>query len=97
MYVILIDYTSELEDIDSALDAHKIWLNENYAAGRFLASGRRQPRTGGVILAANRPREEIEAAVANDPFALRGLAKHAIVEFRPSRVADDSLAKLFGD
>ena len=45
MYVILIDYTSELEDIDSALDAHKIWLNENYAAGRFLASGRREPRT----------------------------------------------------
>ena len=72
MYVILIDYTSELEDIDSALDAHKIWLNENYAAGRFLASGRREPRTGGV-------------------------AKHTIVEFRPSRVADDSLARLFGD
>ena len=42
-------------------------------------------------------KEEIEAAVGNDPFALRGLAKHAIVEFRPSRVADDSLAKLFGD
>ena len=97
MYVILIDYTSELEDIDSALDAHGSWLNENYAAGRFLASGRREPRTGGVILAANRPREEIEAAVAKDPFALRGLAKHAIVEFHPSRVADDSLAKLLGD
>lgn len=95
MYVILIDYTSGLDEIDSALDAHKAWLDENYSAGRFLASGRRKPRTGAVILAADGPRDEIEDAVAHDPFAVQGLAEHTIVEFHPSRFGSEPFAEHF--
>lgn len=39
MHVIEIDYTAPLTEIDAALDAHKNWLDCQYAAGLFLVSG----------------------------------------------------------
>lgn len=87
MYVILIEYDAPLVRVDEALPAHAAWLERQYDAGRFLASGRQEPRVGGVILAAEGPRAELEAIIAGDPFAELGLARHTIVEFHPSRVA----------
>lgn len=84
MYLVVLDYIADLTDIDAALDAHGAWLNENYRAGTFLASGRREPRTGGVILAQGE-RAAIDAAVAADPFAIQGLAHHTVIEFHPSK------------
>lgn len=87
MYVILIEYDAPLARIDEALPAHAEWLDQQYEAGRFLASGRREPRTGGVIIAAEGLRAELEAVIAQDPFAELGLARHTIIEFHPSRSA----------
>jgi uncharacterized protein YciI len=84
MYLVILDYEVPLEEIDAALPAHRAWLDEGYDAGLFLASGPREPRTGGVILARGE-RAVIEAALARDPFVLRRLARHELVEFRPSR------------
>ncbi len=84
MFLIVLDYVAELSDVDAALEAHNAWLDEQYEAGLFLASGRREPRVGGVILA-HGDRAAIEAAAEKDPFAQQGLAKHTIIEFHPSR------------
>lgn len=84
MYLVILDYHAGLEKIDAALEAHRAWLQENYDSGLFLASGPRQPRTGGVILARG-DRATIEAALAQDPFVLEQLAQHTLIEFRPSK------------
>jgi uncharacterized protein YciI len=84
MFVVILDYIADLSEIDDALSAHSSWLNQNYRSGMFLASGRREPRTGGVIFAVG-TRDAVESAVADDPFALRGLARHTVIEFTPSR------------
>lgn len=86
MYIIDIRYTVSLDDIDATLGDHQKWLDTQYSAGRFLASGRQEPRTGGIIIAVDQPRDEIEAVAATDPFAQRGLARHRIIEFHPSRM-----------
>jgi uncharacterized protein YciI len=86
MYIIDISYTAPLNHIDAALSDHQEWLDTQYAAGRFLASGRQEPRTGGIIIAVDQSREEIKAFVATDPFAQRGLARHRLIEFHPSRM-----------
>ena len=88
MFVIVLDYVADLADIDAAIPAHGAWLDEQYQAGTFLASGRREPRTGGVILA-HGEKAAIEAAVATDPFAVQGLARHTIIEFHPSKFGGD--------
>jgi uncharacterized protein YciI len=46
-FVVLLTYTSPLDEIDALLPQHRQWLGEQYAAGRFLASGRRYRATAG--------------------------------------------------
>ncbi|QLA17120.1 YciI family protein [Desulfolutivibrio sulfoxidireducens] len=83
MFVIIVDYVKPLADVDPWLEAHRAFLREQYAAGRFLASGPRRPRTGGVILAHARERAEVEALLENDPFKREGVAAYTILEFDP--------------
>ena len=87
MFVITLTYKVPLDEVDKHLPAHVEWLGRQYEAGIFLASGRRVPRTGGVILAGPFGRERIEAIIAEDPFHLNGIADHEIVEFVPGTVA----------
>jgi uncharacterized protein YciI len=51
MFVVTLTYVKPLAEIDALIPAHIAWLERQYAAGHFLASGRRVPRVGGVILA----------------------------------------------
>ena len=88
MFVLTLRYTAPLDRVDELLPAHVAWLDEQYAAGRFLASGRQVPRTGGVILAALPDRPAAEAVAASDPFTTGGVASYDIVEFVASRAAD---------
>lgn len=94
MFVIELTYKASLDEIDAAMKPHMAFLNTHYASGRFLASGRKIPRDGGIILATGDDRAEVEAIVARDPFVARGLAEARIIEFRLSQLADDVGAKL---
>ena len=89
MFVIELIYKAELGQIDACMKAHVGFLNEHYAAGTFLVSGRKIPRDGGVIVAVGNDRAAIEAIVRADPFVSRGLADYRIIEFRASQRAAD--------
>ena len=86
--MVTLTYLTDLDRVDEALPDHLTWLDRQYADGVFLASGRRVPRTGGVILAAGLDRAELDQRLATDPFAERGLAGYEVAEFVASRVAD---------
>jgi uncharacterized protein YciI len=88
MFVIELIYKAELSQIDASMRAHMAYLNRHYAAGRFLVSGRKVPREGGIILAVGESREQIEAIVKEDPFVSRGLADFRVIEFRESQRAE---------
>ena len=85
MFVIELTYTAPLKDIDASMPAHMKFLTKYYAAGKFLVSGRKIPRDGGIILAVGDSREQIEAIAREDPFCARGLADVRIIEFRASQ------------
>jgi uncharacterized protein YciI len=88
MFVIELIYKAELSEIDAAMRSHMAYLKKHYAGGRFLVSGRKVPRDGGIILALGESREQVEAVVREDPFVSRGLADFRIIEFRESQRAD---------
>ncbi len=92
MFVLSVTYNAPLDRIDAALPAHAAWLDEQYAAGIFLASGRKVPRTGGVILAAGPDRRTVEELVQTDPFWRDGLASYEIIEFLPTRTGAELAA-----
>ena len=89
MFVIELTYTAALTDIDAHMAAHVAFLKKHYAAGTFLISGRKIPRTGGMILALGTSREAIEAIIRDDPFCRHGLAEFRVIEFRASQRAAD--------
>ena len=94
MFVIELVYRVPLEQIDAQMRAHMAFLHKQYAAGRFLVSGRKIPRDGGIILAVGKSRDEIEALMKEDPFCKNGLADCRVIEFRVSQRADDIDARL---
>jgi uncharacterized protein YciI len=89
VFVVELIYKAELAAIDARMRAHMAFLKKHYATGTFLVSGRKIPRDGGVIIAAGKSRQEIEAIVKEDPFIKLGLAEFRIIEFRASQRADD--------
>ncbi|MER7621897.1 YciI family protein [Streptomyces sp. NPDC126503] len=89
MFVLELTYTAPVERVDALLDAHVAWLDEQYAAGVFIASGRKNPRDGGVILAAGVDRAEIEKIAAADPFTVEGVCAYRITEFYATKTAED--------
>jgi len=89
MFVIELTYRAPLAEIDRHMKAHMAFLNEQYASGRFVASGRKIPRDGGIIVAVGGSKAEIEALMRQDPFVARGLAEVRVVEFRASQRAPD--------
>src|SRR5437868_5064297 len=79
VFMILLSYVKPLEEVDGLIDPHSAHLERSYAAGRFLASGRRVPRTGGVILARGPSIEEIKAVVSTDPSIPEGIATSEVI------------------
>jgi uncharacterized protein YciI len=89
MFVLLLTYIRPLDEVDALMREHVAWLDRHFDAGRFVVSGRRIPRTGGVIVARGEDRDEIEAIVASDPFVSAGVATCEVIQFRASQTADD--------
>ena len=94
MFVLLLTYTKPLDEVDALMREHMKWLNEQYAAGRFVVSGRQIPRTGGVIVARGDDRSEIEALAAEDPFVRGGVATVEVIQFRASQTAPGAASLL---
>ncbi len=89
MFVVLLNYIAPIEEIDYVLPDHAEWLTEHYEQGRFLASGRRNPRVGGVIITRPMARGKLDAILATDPFCVKHLAKYEVIEFSPTRTAPE--------
>lgn len=87
LYLILLTYQRPLADVDAHLDAHRAYLHRHYDAGHFLLSGRKAPRTGGVILARADSPEAVARWIAEDPFAQAGVAAYDVVAWTPTLAA----------
>lgn len=89
MFIVSLTYISEISQIDKYLEAHIEYLGKNYEKGFFIASGRKVPRSGGVILANARSRSELEEIINDDPFKIHNLADYELTEFVPTKSAPE--------
>ncbi|MFI6805064.1 YciI family protein [Streptomyces luteogriseus] len=87
MFVLELTYTAPLEAVDAVLEEHGVWLDEQYRQGVFLASGRKNPRDGGVIIAVAEERARIEEIIAKDPFVTAGVCAYRVTEFVATKTA----------
>jgi uncharacterized protein YciI len=85
MYIVDLEYIVPLELLDSHMGDHVEFLKKYYSQNVFVASGRKVPRTGGIILALAKSKVEVEQIIAEDPFYIHKLAKFTITEFLTSQ------------
>jgi uncharacterized protein YciI len=85
LFIILLRYLVDLEEIDAAMEKHVAFLDKHFKSGAFLVAGRQVPRTGGVILARGQDRAAVERIANQDPFVKGELASVDIVEFKASK------------
>lgn len=89
MFIVNITYKSSLEEIDKHLESHVEFLKEQYSKENFIVSGRKIPRTGGIILSKLEDKETLEKILDTDPFKVNDLAEYEIIEFVPSMVGSN--------
>jgi uncharacterized protein YciI len=85
MFIIDLKYIVPLEQLDAHMTEHVKFLKKYYEKSIFLASGRKVPRTGGIILALAKSKEEVESIMEEDPFYSLKLAEVKITEFLTSQ------------
>ncbi|MGH1386826.1 YciI family protein [Kordia sp.] len=89
MYIISLTYKVPLESVEKHLEDHIAYLNLHYELGHFHASGRKVPRTGGVILSKMTDKLQLATILEQDPFKIHDLADYKITEFIPSKTCDE--------
>jgi len=88
MFIVSLTYKAELSEVEKHMDAHIRYLEKYYANGTFITSGRKVPRTGGVILVKNGELETVNRVIQEDPFYQADVANYDVIEFAPSKVAE---------
>lgn len=88
MFIIDLTYKVDLDQVNTHLEDHIQYLEHQYAQGHFQASGRKVPRTGGVILSILSDKAKLIEQIEKDPFKIHGLAEYTITEFVPSKTSD---------
>ena len=89
MFVVSLTYIYEMSDVEKYLDEHIKYLDNQYELGHFIASGRKVPRVGGVILATVDSVDILNKILADDPFNKHGLAEYDVIEFIPTKTAKE--------
>ena len=85
MYILNLNYIKEVSEVEKHLEEHIKFLEKYYEMGKFICSGRKNPRTGGVILLNAESLSEVEKIILEDPFNINEIAEYEITEFFPTK------------
>ena len=91
MFIISLAYIVDLKEVDKLLLQHVDYLKTQYKKGNFIASGRKMPRTGGIIFSKVENIQKLEEILEQDPFKINDLARYDIQEFIPSMTSNEFL------
>lgn len=93
MFIVTLRFSANRPLAPRFLDGHNAWIRRGFEDGVFLLAGSLLPGIGGVVLAHNTSRVDLESRVGADPFVAEDVVRAEILEIAPGR-ADDRLAFL---
>ena len=85
MYIVSLNYIKEVSEVEKYLEEHVKFLEKYYEMEKFICSGRKNPRTGGVILLNAENLSEVESIILEDSFNANEIAEYEITEFFPTK------------
>ena len=83
MVIISLTYKKPIEEVEKHIKEHITFLEKYYSQNKFVFSGRKDPRTGGIILANNVTAIDASDIIKEDPFYKHQIADYEIIEFTP--------------
>ncbi|QKJ63537.1 YciI family protein [Flavobacterium sp. M31R6] len=89
MFIISLSYKKDISEVDKFIEAHIQFLDKYYSEKKFIFSGRKNPRTGGIILVRNVDRDTLQEIIKQDPFYQNEIADYEITEVIPTKYDED--------
>jgi uncharacterized protein YciI len=89
MFVVSLSYKKDISEVEKFIELHIQFLDKYYADKKIIFSGRKNPRTGGVILVRNADKETLADIIRQDPFYQNGIADYDITEVIPTKYDED--------
>ncbi|CDZ87091.1 YciI family protein [Rhodococcus ruber] len=93
MFVIASTYTRPFSRDEAVVAEHLAFVDRCYEDGYFVASGPRQPFTGGLIIAHGDSEDQVRALMQEDPFVRDGVAHYEFMHSRPSKAIHPDLVE----
>ncbi|KWX88705.1 GTP cyclohydrolase [Paenibacillus riograndensis] len=88
MFIINLSYIKPISEVENHLNEHVKYLDEYYKSNKFIFSGRKVPRTGGVILVNVLSKEELDFILKKDPFYQNQIAHYEVTEVEITKYDD---------
>lgn len=89
MFIISLSYKKDISEVEKYIEAHIQFLDKYYSEEKFIFSGRKNPRTGGIILVRNVNRDSLQEIIKQDPFYQNEIADYEITEVIPTKYDED--------
>ena len=89
MYLAILRYKVPREELEPYIPGHIAFLEEGYARGDFIVSGRMLTNKGGIILSSLTRRGDFDDVLRHDPFMKSSLVDYEVIAFDPSRFHPD--------
>ncbi|URZ04315.1 YciI family protein [Clostridium felsineum] len=89
MFIINLEYIKSINEVEKYLPNHISFLDKYYSKQKFICSGRKNPRTGGIILCTAENVDEVNEILMEDPFFKEKIANYEIIQFFPTKYSDD--------
>ncbi|WP_163713994.1 YciI family protein [Mangrovibacterium lignilyticum] len=87
MFLISIEYKVPFEEVEPHLASHIQFVKRYYDDRKFLLTGKKVPRTGGIILADVENHDVLMGILEEDPFLEYELADFDVTEIQVSQVS----------
>ena len=88
MFIVSLNYLCDIETVEKYVGIHRQFMAPYFSEGVFIAAGRKEPRTGGIILAQGISKSELQKVIKQDPFYQHNIAKYDVIEFIPSKTIE---------
>ncbi|WP_348798426.1 YciI family protein [Flavobacterium adhaerens] len=89
MFIVSLTYKKDINEVEIYIEEHLQFLDKYFAEKKFIFSGPKNPRTGGVILAHNIDKETLSKIIEQDPFYTNQIADFEITEVIPTKYVEN--------
>ncbi|MGF6907509.1 YciI family protein [Fusobacterium sp. PH5-44] len=84
MFIVNLSYMKSMSEVEKHLENHMKFIKDLFAKGQIICSGKKIPRTGGIIICSFTDINEAKSVLDRDPFIVHGVANYELIEFLPT-------------